>query len=203
MAVSLRALGYDLLGPVDQTGRRAEFIDERAVMAFQAAEGFAISGRPLDADQLRMLHRQAARQIDLEAHRLAAVARDLAARSQPVDRPEETVRTIKGQIDNARFLGSGEFSFGGRFDGSWMDSNSSRGPQRPALGVLYMKEGCSVSLRTILLAEGTYYLSDLLRSSIGVVRRKEQILHAGALDGIRASNGEDPCQAVEATENRE
>ena len=133
-APALGVLGFDLLGPADAEPDSG-IVHRRAIMAFQVAEKFPVTGKLL-ATQLNRLVQSAALQIDRDAVNAVAVARDVAARSVEIQFQDENgaLRSIKSGVRNGRVFGVGELQFGGLFEGEWLDSAEANSGQRPFLG---------------------------------------------------------------------
>jgi len=200
-AIAFQSLGYDLLGPTrreeptrgDEQPARTDdsasrIIHRRAIMAFQVAEGFPVTGK-LSAPQVERLLASAARQTDLEARKAAAIARDVASRSGAVtfDEPRDPLRSMTAGIYNGRVFGVGQLQFGGVFEGEWLDGLETGSSQRPGLGVLRLTNECSIALRNVEAA-AAYGLPALLEKSLGVMRQGNRITFAGELSRLIPEN---------------
>jgi hypothetical protein len=188
IAFALGSLGYDLLGPAggDQD---SGILNRRAIMAFQVAEKFPVTGKLLE-DQLTRLYQNAAQQIDAEAIDTVSLARRITGQSRQVEFSDTSggLRSIKSGIYNGRVFGVGEFLFGGSFEGEWLDGAEVGSSQRPLLGFLWLPNNCSISLRNM---DGVYAtaLAGLLEKSLGVRRQNNnRITFSGKLAQLVARN---------------
>jgi hypothetical protein len=191
VAQLLQWLGYDLPSPGDQAEEFAGIGMRRAVMAFQAGEGFPLSGVVTSDDQMIRLSELAARQVDTEARKAAQVAREVAGRSTKEEFAERNppLSSFTGGIENGAVYGSGQFAFGGQFEGEWMDGIDAGASRRPKLGIIRYSAECSISLRNV--AGGTAQkLANLLNASIGVLRRGRTIVFARELASLTSGGGQ-------------
>jgi hypothetical protein len=207
-AAALRILGYDLATAAPTSGYQDQ-LDQRAIMSFQNAGRYPVTGR-LTASQSQALIRLAARTLEADADRAAKDAVDRVADAPliDVDRPLDNSRTavskIAGSLVNGRFVGIGELN-PHRFEGYWRDSTAAGAGQRPELGVLRFESGCSVALQVVHGFLRTYAFEHLLAGSFGVVRVGNDILYAGPLSRVPAAvlGSESSEKSGENSENDE
>jgi Putative peptidoglycan binding domain len=184
LSLSLRWLGYDLLG-AEHAGEGAEGVGlRRAIMAFQAGEGFPVTGQ-LSPEQLDRLYTGAARAVDIDARKAAKIARDVArdVSESGYDEERYALRSLRAGVRDGKLYGIGEFRFGGTFEGEWLESLDTGAAQRPGTGILRASDTCSIALRNQgALAVET--LNDVLDKAIGVLRLGNRIEFSRDLAGL-------------------
>jgi hypothetical protein len=98
---------------------------------------------------------------------------------------------MRGAFYNGRFFGEGVLRSGSKFEGEWLDGPTAGDSQHPALGVLFLANDCSATIKTFgMPAAGTedsqfdesgFDESGLIANSIGVMRKKDKKILAGDL----------------------
>jgi hypothetical protein len=194
---ALRRLGFDLLGAEHAAATAGDIGVRRAIMAFQAGEGFPVTG-VLAAPELVRLRGLVSREIDVDARRAAETAREVAGRLETVpasDRSGSSLRSFKGSVYNGRLYGTGELAFGAFFDGEWTINSESASDQQPIQGVVRDNSDCTIALLTATDASaGT--LSGLLTGSVGVLRRGRNIILHDLEQVATATHGGDVSLAT-------
>jgi hypothetical protein len=172
----LRSLGYDLVVS-ERLDNPSAIGMRRAIMAFQAGEGFPISGVIASTDQFARLLELAARQADVDARHAAEIGRLVAGRASEEDLSGTTgpVTALSTAVHNGGVYGVGKLRFGGVFEGEWFGEY-----QRPKVGVLRYSAECSMSLRNMASAAARN-VAELMKASIGVLRYGRNILFAREL----------------------
>jgi hypothetical protein len=156
----------------------------RATMAFQADEGFPVTGDSPE-EELDRLFEQAARRIDVDARRAADVAREVARTANATQFTNQIgfLRSLKAGIHNGRLYGIGQLRTGGIFEGEWLDGLDADAGTRPGLGVIRYSASCSITIRNV----GAGFVPDtaaLLKRSLGVLRLGNRIVFARDLQGL-------------------
>jgi hypothetical protein len=198
IAQALQWLGYDLLG--SENAGRGTVSTRRAVMAFQANEGFPITGAIANEAQLIRLLQVTARHADVEASQAAETAREVAARAPPVESTDanEPLLSLRAGVHNGRVYGIAQLRIGGTFEGEFADSAESGLNQRPRQGVIRVTGDCSISLRAVTTVSAQY-LPVLLSRSVGVVRHGRRVAYARELGGLVPRDPEQQRQLQLAT----
>ncbi len=222
VASSLRLLGFDLLAPGDSGNSlniafaSGESIDrigiQRAIMALQATEGFAVTGT-LQPELSTILRYWASRQIDADAHKAAQIAADVATHSKDAqmdysqtlrDEVSDAVTSLArltGGVRDGRVYGQGiivadngaqQQTIAG-FQGALLGSTDERSRQKTDLGVYGWGNGCTYSGRMQFVRNDNNKIVPDLRG--GVLRRDGHILAVGDSNSLQSIAPEDAVAA--------
>jgi hypothetical protein len=106
------------------------------------------------------------------------------------------LKSMRGAFFNGRFFGEGVLRTGSKFEGEWLDGPIAGDSQRPALGVLFLANDCSATIKTFgMPGAGTEDVqldeAGIIANSIGVLRKKGKMVFAGEL--AQANNELQSC----------
>ncbi len=186
-AFALRTLGYAVHGdPIKLVGYVERF-DRQAVLAFQLAGGFPLTG-VLTVEARARLHHKTALRIDVLAGKAAeagraAAASDSASKTHPTE--FETVTAIVAPDGHYGIWKMEHGEFGGRFRGEADDPT-------PVLGVWTITDTCSF---TFGIADGfkpSSFVSEPAFGTFGVFRENGNTW-AGHANGQRPAEGCGPA----------
>jgi hypothetical protein len=171
---ALRSLGYDVPGePVELDGSIRPF-DRRAILAFQAAEGFPLTGELQENERLVLL-RGAAMQIDALAQKAAATARKIAAvsPSQEFSGEDEKLESLAGGVAQDGSYAVGRYKSGAEFSGLWQGDLSDN--PLPKLGVLQLTNDCTFAFGMANGFNASYDIGQPSFGTLGMIRHDGQI----------------------------
>ena len=222
VASSIRVLGFDLPAPsnsgdsVDASLPNADNNElvgdiglERAIMALQATEGFAVTGI-LQPELSAILHYWAGRRIDLDARKAAQTAADVATalKAAEVDYSERStyeksdnftrLGSLTGGVRDGRVYGRGILVATGSnrqqqtvasFQGALLGSMQERSSQQVDLGVFSWGKGCTYSGRMEFVSNNSGNASPSLKG--GVLRRNGSIIAVGNSEALQQFAADD------------
>ena len=185
-AFALRSLGYDVSGEPAELDETVQTFDKRAILAFQAAAGFPLTGQLQDSERVLLLQ-NAAKEVDALAQQAAATARGIAAASPliPFTEDDAKLNSLAGGMAQSGTYAVGHYKNGSEFSGLWQgDLNDD---PLPRLGVLQITKDCSFAFG---MAEGFDASSDVDQPAVGalgVIRNHGSITVDGDFNGRRPS----------------